>query len=120
MDTTTGTTTDIPGTSTRRIVANFFASLDGVVEAPHTWHFPWFDDEMGAAVGKGMASSATLVRWLLREGLPDELNLLVHPVVPGQGHRLFEDSVGEQRLELTACAPLASGVVHLTYRPARI
>ena len=37
-----------------------------------------------------MSGSATTVRWLLREGLLDELNLLVHPIVVGGGMaRLF-------------------------------
>src|SRR5690348_9673802 len=142
----------------RKIVSGLFISLDGVVEAPQTWHFPYFDDEMGAAVGALMSSgeamllgrrtyeefasywptatdemadqmngtpkyvvsttltsadwqnstlingdvakeltrlkeepggnlnitgSATLVRSLLREGLLDELHLLVHPLVVG-------------------------------------
>ncbi len=40
-----------------RIESNFFISLDGVVEAPDQWHFPYFNDEMGAAVGKGMEST---------------------------------------------------------------
>ena len=40
-----------------RIVSNFFISLDGVVESPDQWHFPYFDDEMGAVIGKGMAST---------------------------------------------------------------
>jgi hypothetical protein len=31
-----------------RIVSNFVISLDGVVESPHEWHFPYFDDAMGA------------------------------------------------------------------------
>ncbi|GII63412.1 pyrimidine reductase [Sphaerisporangium krabiense] len=35
----------------RKIVASFFISLDGVVEAPDQWHFPYFNDEMGAAIG---------------------------------------------------------------------
>ena len=30
-----------------RIVSNFFISMDGVVERPDQWHFPYFDDEMG-------------------------------------------------------------------------
>jgi dihydrofolate reductase len=34
-----------------KIVSNFFISLDGVVESPDQWHFPYFNDEMGAAVG---------------------------------------------------------------------
>ena len=37
-----------------------------------------------------MSGSATTVRWLLREGLLDELNLLVHPIAVGDGlARLF-------------------------------
>ena len=35
----------------RKIRSNFFISLDGVVESPNEWHFSYFDDEMGAAVG---------------------------------------------------------------------
>ena len=149
-----------------RIVSNFFISLDGVVESPDQWHFPYFDDAMGGAVGAAfatsdamlmgrvlyeewagywpdhadepfgdvinpiqkyvvsntlqsadwqntdllgadaadrlrelkesyggdisMSGSATTVRWLLREGLLDELNLLVHPIAVGGGKaRLF-------------------------------
>ena len=34
----------------RKIVSGLFISLDGVVEAPNEWHFPYFNDEMGAAV----------------------------------------------------------------------
>lgn len=34
-----------------RIIANFFIAADGVVESPDQWHFPYFDDEMGAAIG---------------------------------------------------------------------
>jgi dihydrofolate reductase len=40
-----------------KIVSNFFMSLYGVVEAPDQWHFPYFNDEMGAAVGKGMETN---------------------------------------------------------------
>ncbi len=40
-----------------RIVANFFISLDGVVESPDEWHFPYFDDEMGAVIGAGMETN---------------------------------------------------------------
>ena len=39
----------------RKIVASLFVSLDGVAEAPDSWHFPYFDDEMGNAVGAAMA-----------------------------------------------------------------
>jgi len=178
----------------RRIVANFFISLDGVVEAPNEWHFPYFDDAMGEVVGAGLADQtamlmgrrlydewsvywpastdeeiaglfnsatkyvlthrpvdepiwtnttvigddaaaqvqalkdtgegsigmsgcATTVRWLLAEGLLDELNLLVHPIAVGAGQRLFEDT-GTVPLELISSATLPTGVLHLRYRPA--
>ena len=43
----------------RRIVAQLFMSLDGVVEAPNEWHFPYFNDEMGAAVGGTLSGADT-------------------------------------------------------------
>lgn len=179
----------------RRIVSNFFISLDGVVEAPQEWHFPYFDDEMSRVVGAGMQTQtalllgrrlydewsqywpaqgpdvpfsayingaekyvlthrpvdepmwtnatvlgddaasqvralkangagdigmsgcATTVRWLLSEGLLDELNLLLHPIAVGKGQRLFEDT-GTVPLTLAASATLPSGVLHLRYQPA--
>ena len=46
----------------RKLVSSFFISLDGVVEAPDKWHFPFFNDEMGAAVGQMMGEAdATLL-----------------------------------------------------------
>ncbi|MHA6629498.1 dihydrofolate reductase family protein [Pseudonocardia sichuanensis] len=44
-----------------RIVSNFFISLDGVVEAPDQWHFPYFNDEMGAAIGAGMETASAFL-----------------------------------------------------------
>ena len=44
----------------RKITAGLFISLDGVVEAPDQWHFPYFNDEMGAAVD-AMLSPAEIV-----------------------------------------------------------
>ena len=41
----------------RKIIANLFISLDGVVEEPGNWHFPYFNDEMGAAVGELMSGN---------------------------------------------------------------
>jgi dihydrofolate reductase len=175
--------------------SNFFISLDGVVEAPDKWHFPYFDDEMGAAVGAGfattdamlmgrvlyeewaaywpehadepfgevmngmkkdvvsnsldaaewrnseivsgdiaqklreikardggdisMSGSATTVRWLLREGLLDELNLLVHPIAVGDGlARLFLPDEPSLPLELLSAQTFNSGVLNLSYGPA--
>ena len=34
----------------RKITAGLFISLDGVVEEPGEWHFPYFNEEMGEAV----------------------------------------------------------------------
>ena len=177
----------------RKLKSNFFISLDGVVESPDKWHFPYFDDDMGAAVGAGfattdamlmgrvlydewaaywpehadepfgdvmngmkkyvvssslqaadwqnsevvsgdvagtlsdikaqdggdisMSGSATTVRWLLREGLLDELNLLVHPIVVGGGlARLFPADEASLPLELVSSKTFGTGVLNLTYR----
>ena len=174
------------------IKAGLFIALDGVVEAPQNWHFDYFNDEMGAAVGGmmtgndamllgrrtydefagywptadpddpmtaqmngtpkyvvsttlekadwenttvvsgdvkssllelkrdqqlGVSGSATLVRWLLQEGLLDELHLLLHPVAVGSGKRLFEP--GEKvTLRLIDSTTFSTGVLHLVYGPA--
>ena len=45
----------------RKITAGLFISLDGVVEAPDQWHFPYFNDEMGAAVGTQIDAADTLL-----------------------------------------------------------
>jgi dihydrofolate reductase len=45
----------------RRITAGLFISLDGVVEEPGNWHFPYFDDEMGAAVDGQLGAADTLL-----------------------------------------------------------
>ena len=178
-----------------KIVSNFFISLDGVVESPDQWHFPYFNDEMGAAVERGvqaaeamlmgrvlyeewasywtseeagaddfakfinnvpkyvvsntlkeaawnnttvvsgdvaeeireikgktdgdiaMSGSATLVRWLLANGLLDELRLLVHPIAVGKGQRLFEDTPTHP-LQLVNHETFKTGVLNLTYAPA--
>src|SRR5438094_2198873 len=36
-------------------------SLDGVVEAPDQWHFPYFNDEMGAAVDATLGAADTIL-----------------------------------------------------------
>lgn len=45
----------------RQLVSTFFISLDGVVESPDQWHFAYFDDEMGQAIGAGFARSDALL-----------------------------------------------------------
>jgi dihydrofolate reductase len=45
----------------RKVVASEFLSLDGVMESPDQWHFPYFNDEMGQAVGEGFETSDALL-----------------------------------------------------------
>jgi dihydrofolate reductase len=45
----------------RKITAGLFISLDGVVEAPDQWHFPYFNEEMGAAVGATLGAADTVL-----------------------------------------------------------
>ena len=62
--------------------------------------------------------SAALVRSLFRDGLIDELELMVHPVVLGGGKRLFEEGGDQIALELVDSKTFSTGVVYLAYRPA--
>ncbi len=45
----------------RKIIAGLFISLDGVVDEPGDWHFPYFNDEMGRAVDATIVTSDTLL-----------------------------------------------------------
>src|SRR6266540_240938 len=45
----------------RKIIAGLFISLDGVVENPQNWHFPYFNDEMGAAVSATLGAADTVL-----------------------------------------------------------
>jgi dihydrofolate reductase len=65
-----------------------------------------------------MSGSGTLVTWLLREGLLDQLDLVLFPVVVGHGKRLFEGEGGQAALKLTGSETFSTGVVHLTYQRA--
>jgi dihydrofolate reductase len=178
-----------------KIVAELFLSVDGVYEAPETWQFPYFNDEMGEIVGSQIAAadtivlgrrtydafaaywpaqgsdvpladkinstpklvasrtltslewrnsnviegsvaealrrlkdgpdgeiavigSGTLVRSLLRDGVLDEVRLLVHPIALGSGKRLFDDGGDRIPLKLVDSRTLTTGVLYLTYEPA--
>ena len=63
--------------------------------------------------------SGALVTSLLREGLLDELNLMVHPIVLGSGQRLFKEDEDREALELVDSKTFSTGVVSLTYRPTQ-
>ena len=45
----------------RKIVAGTLVSLDGVMEAPDQWHFPYFDEAMGEAVSAQMAEADAML-----------------------------------------------------------
>ena len=45
----------------RKIRAGLFISLDGIVEAPDQWHFPYFNGEMAAAVTALLATDSLLL-----------------------------------------------------------
>jgi dihydrofolate reductase len=173
-----------------KIIANFFSSLDTVVESPDTFVFPYFNEQVGAAIDEGiegvdavlmgrqlysewsqywpnskdepfasfinsvdkfvlsntltqadwkgttiisgddaadqlralkertnkitLSGSAKTVRWLIANGLLDELQLLVAPIAIGKGARLFEDRVP---LTLVRSEAFDTGILHLVYRP---
>jgi dihydrofolate reductase len=62
--------------------------------------------------------SGTLTRWLLENDLVDEMNLLICPVVVGQGTRLFPDTGPDTALELVESRAFPKGITLQVYRPA--
>ncbi|GGF44327.1 hypothetical protein GCM10011519_17760 [Marmoricola endophyticus] len=52
-----------------RLVSTFFSTLDGVVESPHTFHFPYFDEAMAAAMS---AHQEQVTAYLMGRRLYDE------------------------------------------------
>jgi dihydrofolate reductase len=63
--------------------------------------------------------SATLVESLAQAGLIDEYKFLVHPTIMGSGKRFFKEGMGMTKLKLVESKPISSGVVLLSYVPAR-
>jgi len=62
--------------------------------------------------------SGVLTRWLLENGLVDEMTLLVCPVVVGQGVRLFPDNGPDTALDLVESRAFPMGITLQVYRPA--
>lgn len=62
--------------------------------------------------------SGELVRWLMDNDLVDELNLLVFPVVVGDGTRLFADKSTDTAFELVESTSTPKGVTIQVYRNA--
>jgi dihydrofolate reductase len=47
--------------SMRKAIASELVSLDGVMESPEEWHFPYFNDEMGTEIGAAMAAADAML-----------------------------------------------------------
>ena len=65
-----------------------------------------------------VVGSGTLTRWLLEHDLIDEMNLLIIPIVVGQGARLFPDSGPDLALDLIESRAFPKGITLQVYRPA--
>ena len=83
--------------------------------------------DLAAAIGELKATpggelqvhgSGRLVRWLLENDLVDEMNLLVVPVVVGQGTRLFPGNGPDIAPRPSRIASLPEGITLQVYRPA--
>ena len=61
--------------------------------------------------------SPTLARTLLREGLADELRLMIEPVLLGGGKSIFPADGALRTLELVSAVTSGTGVQVCTYRP---
>ena len=66
-----------------------------------------------------MHGSGTLIRWLPDHDLVDEMNLLIVPVVLGQGTRLFPATGPDVALDMVESRADSKGVTIQVYRPAR-
>jgi dihydrofolate reductase len=61
--------------------------------------------------------SGALTRWLLEHDLVDEMNLLIVPVVVGQGTRLFPNAGPDIALDLVDSRAFPRGITNQVYRP---
>ena len=82
--------------------------------------------DLAAAIGELKAKpagelqvhgSGALIRWLLDNSLVDEINLLIVPVVLGQGTRLFPNAGPDIALDLVDSRVDSKGVTIQVYRP---
>ncbi|TDC46234.1 dihydrofolate reductase [Jiangella ureilytica] len=67
----------------------------------------------------GVLGSGELVQTLLRHDLVDQFVLSIHPVVLGEGTRLFRDGAQLATFELVKSVPTTTGVIIATYDRAR-
>jgi dihydrofolate reductase len=62
--------------------------------------------------------SVSLVKTLLAEGLVDELNLMIEPILLGGGKRIFPEDGTARPMQLVKSVTAGTGVQLCTYRPA--
>ena len=79
----------------RKITAGLFIALDGVVGAPDQWHFPYFNDEMGVAVGGQLGASDTIL--LGRDTYDSFAGAWPDREVGGGGDAEFAKKLGDTR-----------------------
>src|SRR3954447_6452852 len=92
-----------------------------------TWNTTLFSGERAVADIAALRSregrdlliwgSASLVTTLLAEGLVDELNLMIEPILLGGGKRIFPDDGAARPLQLVNSVTAGTGVLVCTYRP---
>lgn len=63
-----------------------------------------------------VSGSSTLTSVLLREGLVDEVVLIVYPVLLGRGKRILSDTVDARELAFVSTKQTSTGVFINTYR----
>src|SRR5436190_884982 len=110
------------------IVVNH-VTLDGVMQAPARpdedardgfahggWAIPGFDEVITTKIGERMGGDR--VGSLMAADLIDEYLLMIHPLVLGSGHRLFEAG-HHARLRLADAVTTPTGVVIATYTAPR-
>lgn len=114
----------------------FSAAMNGMrkfvasktLKAPLAWaNSTLLEGDLGDSVGAlkrqvdgdlAVVGSGDLVRSLMRRGLVDEYVLLIHPLVLGQGLRLFDGHVPATTLALVETTTTTTGVIIATYRLA--
>jgi dihydrofolate reductase len=77
--------------------------------------------KMKSEPGTGMAilGSGSIVSQLAPEDLIDEYQVVVNPIVLGEGRTMFDDIKGRLNLKLTKTRIFGSGKVYLCYEPER-
>ena len=66
------------------------------------------------------AGSRSVILYLLKRNLMDEFQLCVHPVIAGNGLRLFENITDRNVLKLIRTKIFRSGAITLYYEPVKM